>query len=132
MLELPELTARFDTPRPKVLVVDDEFGPRESVSFLLQGEFEVHSADRVDRGLDILSKDTFAVVIMDIRMPQKNGIEGLHELRKIDADVAVIMLTGYGALTTAQEAISLGANEYMRKPFDVEAMLKAVRRHSRE
>lgn len=131
MLELPELIAQ-ETGRPKVLVIDDEFGPRESVSFLLQGEFEVFAADRVDRGLEMLVKDSFAVVIMDIRMPQKNGIEGLEELRKLDTDVSVIMLTGYAALNSAQAAISLGANEYMRKPFDVEAMLQSVRRHAKD
>jgi len=132
MLTSSELTPAPSTTRPKVLVIDDEYGPRESVSFLLQDEFEVHSADRVDNGIELLQKEVFAVVIMDIRMPQKNGIQGLEEVRKIDPDVAVIMLTGYGALASAQVAMSLGANEYLKKPFDVEVMLQAVRRHARE
>jgi signal transduction histidine kinase len=69
-------------------------------------------------------------VVMDIRMPQKNGIQGLEELRRIDPDVAVIMMTGYGALATAQAAMSLGANEYLKKPFDVDVLQAAVRRHA--
>lgn len=118
--------------RPKVLVVDDELGPRESISYLLQEEFEVVAVDRVDHGLEQLAKEIFACVIMDIRMPQKNGIQGLEAMRKIDPEVSIIMMTGYGALATAQAAISLGANEYLKKPFDVDVLQKSVRRHASE
>lgn len=124
-------TSPATTPgRPKVLVIDDELGPRESMSYLLQDEFAVQTADRVDRGLELIRKESFAVVVMDIRMPQKNGIQGLEELRRIDGEVAVIMMTGYGALASAQAAISLGANEYLKKPFDVDVLQAAVRRHA--
>ncbi|MBI2497291.1 MAG: hybrid sensor histidine kinase/response regulator [Opitutae bacterium] len=112
--------------------IDDELGPRESISYLLQDEFEVVAVDRVDRGLALLVHQSFAVIVMDIRMPQKNGIQGLEELRKIDTDASVIMMTGYGALASAQAAISLGANEYLKKPFDVDVLQQAVRRHARE
>ena len=129
---LPVQSAPPVASRPKVLVVDDELGPRESISYLLQDEFEVLAVDRVDRGLDLLAHENFAVVIMDIRMPQKNGIQGLEAMRKIDAEVSIIMMTGYGALATAQAAISLGANEYLKKPFDVDILLQSVRRHAIE
>ncbi len=118
--------------KPKVLVVDDELGPRESITYLLQEEFDVVAVDRVDRGLELIGRESFAVVVMDIRMPQKNGIQGLEEMRKIDPEVSVIMMTGYGALATAQAAISLGANEYLKKPFDVDVLQQAVRRHATE
>lgn len=118
--------------KPKVLVVDDELGPRESISYLLQDEFDVIAVDRVDRGLELIGRESFAVVVMDIRMPQKNGIQGLEAMRKIDPEVSVIMMTGYGALATAQAAISLGANEYLKKPFDVDVLQQAVRRHATE
>ncbi len=120
------------TDRPKVLVVDDELGPRESISYLLQDEFEVMAVDRVDRGLELLARENFSVVVMDIRMPQKNGIQGLEAMRKIDPEVSIIMMTGYGALATAQAAISLGANEYLKKPFDVDMLQQSVRRHATE
>ena len=122
------------SPRPKVLVVDDELGPRESITYLLQDEFEVVAVDRVDRGLDLIERESFAVVVMDIRMPQKNGIQGLEAMRKIDPEVSIIMMTGYGALATAQAAISLGANESMSSPAAISrcafslpsAMVKAI------
>lgn len=125
-------SAPLVTGRPKVLIVDDELGPRESISYLLQDEFEVMAVDRVDRGIELLTRESFAVVVMDIRMPQKNGIQGLEEMRKIDPEVSIIMMTGYGALTTAQAAISLGANEYLKKPFDVDLLQQSVRRHATE
>lgn len=129
----PVLSAPVSAPaRPKVLVVDDELGPRESISYLLQDEFEVIAVDRVDRGLEEISRNSFACVIMDIRMPQKNGIQGLEAMRKIDPEVSIIMMTGYGALATAQAAISLGANEYLKKPFDVDVLQQSVRRHAAE
>jgi signal transduction histidine kinase len=115
-----------------VLIIDDELGPRESMSYLLQDEFDVQTVDRVDRGLELVKHNAFAVVVMDIRMPQKNGIQGLEELRKLDADAAVIMMTGYGALASAQAAMSLGANEYLKKPFDVDVLQQTVRRHAGE
>ena len=118
--------------RPKVLVVDDELGPRESITYLLQDEFDVIAVDRVDRGLELIERESFAVIVMDIRMPQKNGIQGLEAMRKIDPEVSVIMMTGYGALATAQAAISLGANEYLKKPFDVDVLQQVVRRHAAE
>ncbi|MDI1334628.1 MAG: response regulator [Lacunisphaera sp.] len=132
MIDAPSLTPATTATRPKVLVIDDELGPRESISYLLQDEFEVLAVDRVDRGLALITDQAFAVIVMDIRMPQKNGIQGLEELRKLDADASVIMMTGYGALASAQAAISLGANEYLKKPFDVDVLQAAVRRHARE
>ncbi len=132
MLDAPLTSPAAATTRSKVLVIDDELGPRESMSYLLQDEFDVQTADRVDRGLELITRESFAVVVMDIRMPQKNGIQGLEELRRIDPDTAVIMMTGYGALASAQAAMSLGANEYLKKPFDVDVLLQAVRRHAGE
>jgi signal transduction histidine kinase len=130
MLDAPLTSPAPASTRPKVLIIDDEMGPRESMSYLLQDEFDVLAVDRVDRGLQLVKMEAFDVIIMDIRMPQKNGIQGLEELRQIEANAAVIMMTGYGALASAQAAMSLGANEYLKKPFDVDVLLQAVRRHA--
>ena len=67
---------------------------------------------------------------MDIRMPGKDGIEGLREIREIDPVVSVVMLTGYGALETAQQALRLGANDYLNKPFDTSDMKHLVYRYT--
>ncbi|MDA0349282.1 MAG: response regulator [Verrucomicrobia bacterium] len=117
---------------PRVLVIDDEMGPRESLRYLLDEEFQVDVCDRVEAGLEKISQTTFDTIIMDIRLPSMNGIEGLAKVREIDSQVSIIMLTGYGNLETAQEAIKFGANEYVTKPFDIHRMLEIVRKHSKE
>lgn len=111
----------------KVLVIDDEVGPRESLRILLKTDYAVFCAESVDAGIDLLKQHTPDVIIMDIRMPGKNGIEGLRAIRQLDSVVSVIMFTGFGALETAQEAIRLGANEYLKKPFDAFEIRDIVR-----
>ncbi len=118
------------TPPAKVLVIDDELGPRESLRILLKNEFQVFTVADVAAGLRLLQEQHPDVILLDIRMPGMNGIDGLTEIRKLDTDVAVLLLTGYGALETAQEAIRRGANDYLKKPFDAHEMLATVRQHA--
>jgi len=118
-----------DDARPTILVIDDELGPRESLRYLLKNDYQVLCADSVARGLQLLREQAVDAVIMDIRMPEQNGITGLREIRKIDSELAVIMLTGFAALNTAQEAIRHEASDYMEKPFDASEMRNVVRFH---
>jgi len=118
-----------ETISSRVLIIDDELGPRESLRILLKKQYEVVCADSVQKGLELLQEKHPDVIVSDIRMPGVNGIEGLRMIREIDPFVPVIMLTGYGALETAQEAIRLGANDYMKKPFDANDMLAVIRRN---
>ena len=113
--------------KPSVLVVDDEYGPRESIAYTLGGEFTVGTADRGRLALEMVREREYDAVVLDIRMPEMDGIRTLEELRKIDPQVSVIMLTGYGTLQTAQQAMVGGANQYLRKPPDVKELLDAVR-----
>ena len=113
--------------RAVVLVVDDEYGPRESVAFALSTEFTVETAGRAVEALSKIKQREFSAIVLDIRMPEMDGIRALEEIRKIDPLISVIMLTGYGTLLTAQQAMVGGANQYLRKPPDVEELLNAVR-----
>ena len=114
---------------PQVLVIDDEMGPRESLRMLLKPNYQVHTAESVDAGIKILREKQPDAVISDIRMPGTNGIDGLRKIREIDPHVSVIMLTGFGALETAQEALRLGANDYISKPFDAREMRDVISRN---
>lgn len=116
--------------KPLVLVVDDEYGPRESIAFTLSSEFTVDTADRAADALTKLRAKVFSVVVLDIRMPEMDGIRALEELRKIDPFVSVVMLTGYGTLLTAQQAMLAGANQYLRKPPDIAELIDAVRKQA--
>src|SRR3954467_184090 len=114
---------------PQVLVIDDEMGPRESLRMLLKPNYQVHTADCVEAGIKLLKEKQPDAVITDIRMPGASGIDGLRRIREIDPHVAVIMLTGFGALETAQEALRLGANDYINKPFDAREMREVIGRN---
>lgn len=111
---------------PQVLIIDDEIGPRESMRMVLKPKCVVRCAASVEEGLSYLAEDSPDCIIMDIRMPGIDGIEGLKLIRKRDQDVSVIMLTGYGTLETARDAMRLGANDYLKKPFDAEEMTRIV------
>ena len=114
---------------PKILVIDDEIGPRESLRMLLKPDYNVQTADCVGAGLKLLKEKQPDTIVMDIRMPGMTGIEGLRKIREIDPHLSVIMLTGFGALETAKEAVRLGANDYISKPFDAGEMREVIGRN---
>jgi signal transduction histidine kinase len=126
----PAVALSVATEKLPVLVVDDEYGPRESIAFSLSGEFAVDTAERAREALAKVQVRSYAAVVLDIRMPEMDGIRALEELRKIDPNVSVIMLTGYGTLLTAQQAMVAGANQYLRKPPDINELLEAVRKQT--
>jgi len=117
--------------KPRVLIIDDEDGPRESMRMLLKPLYNVVCASSVDEGVDAVREHRPDVVVSDIRMPGTDGIEGLRRIRNVDATVSVIMLTGYGTLETARSAIQLGAADYVKKPFDTKEMLGVIEENVR-
>ena len=102
-----------------VLVIDDEFPVRESLKITLQDEYRVYLAPGGKEGLEILKKEEIDAVVLDIRMPQLNGIEVFKKIRERDDSLPVIILTAFGSLSSAQEAVKLGAFRYLTKPVDV-------------
>jgi two-component system, sensor histidine kinase and response regulator len=117
------------TDLPQILVIDDELGPRESLRMLLKPLYNVDTADCVETGIRLLKEKQPDTIVMDIRMPGMTGIEGLRRIREIDPHLSVIMLTGFGALETAKEALRLGANDYISKPFDAAEMRDVIGRN---
>jgi signal transduction histidine kinase len=115
--------------QPQILVIDDEVGPRESLRMLLKTDYQVHTADCVEAGIKLLKEKKPETIVMDIRMPGMSGIDGLRKIREIDPHLSVIMLTGFGALETAKEALRLGANDYISKPFDAAEMREVIGRN---
>jgi len=96
---------------------------------LLKPSYQVHTAENVETGLQLLQEKRPDTIVMDIRMPGMNGIDGLRKIREIDPHLSVIMFTGFGALETAQEALRLGANDYINKPFDAVQMREVICRN---
>ena len=120
----------LDTKFGTILVIDDEFGPRESLRMLFKDDYTVITAESGDKGIQELKKHNPDVIILDLKMPNKGGLETLEEIRDIDEKVPVIILTGYGDMDAAKKAIHLGAIEFISKPFDIKEMRKIVKRAS--
>lgn len=110
-----------------LLVVDDENGPRQALRILLKEDYRVHLASSADEAIAVLNDEPIELIITDVRMPEKSGVDLLREAKEVSPDVQVIILTGYEQLETAVQAVEYGAFAYMGKPFDNEAMLEIVR-----
>jgi len=111
-----------------MLVVDDEEGPRQSLNMIFNDEFDVTMASSGEEAVRIAESNPFDVVITDIRMRGLSGIDVLREMKRLDKHTQVIVLTAFETLETARQAISLGASEYLKKPFDLEHIQNVVNR----
>ena len=114
------------TSKARILIIDDDYGPRESLRILLKYDYNVVVASSVVEGVALLHSNQIDAIILDNRMPGRTGLEGLADLRAVDDVVSIIMLTGYGTLETACEAFRNQATDFMTKPPDTDAMLDAV------
>ncbi len=107
-----------------VLVVDDEEVIRDFFKRSLTG-YRVITAASGEEAIEIIKKDKPDLVLLDIKMPGIDGIQTLKEIKQIDENIAVIMLSAYATLQTNLEAVRLGAHDSIAKPFDLNEM-KAV------
>jgi PAS domain S-box-containing protein len=114
--------------RPKVLVVDDEMGPRESLRMILKPRYEIATADSGEAALKILSTFRPDLIFMDIKMPQMDGIELLRRIKGADPTIEVVMITAYASLETVKNALTHGAFEYLIKPFSRQDLEETARR----
>jgi len=113
-----------------ILVCDDEEGIRESLKLILEKDYDVIFAETGDEAVKITKESPTDIVILDIKMPKKDGLETLKELKKINPSSKVIIATGYKSTDIAQEAIKLGAADYIVKPFDREKITKIVQKYA--
>ena len=111
-----------------ILVVDDEPAIRESLEILLSdANYKVALAEGGVDGLKKLESDLFDLVLLDVMMPDKNGLEVLEEIGRASPETAVIMITAYGTIENAVRAIKSGALDYVTKPWDNEKLLLDIR-----
>ncbi len=112
----------------KILVIDDEVAIRKALKEIL--EYEQHSVDTAKdgfEGLDKVKTNHYDVILLDIKMPKKDGIEVLESIMQISPETPVIMITGHGTVETAVEALKKGAYDFLEKPLDLNRLLVAVR-----
>ena len=114
----------------KILIIEDEEPIRRVLVRILNEEdsnFEIHQASDGKKGLDLIKKESFDLVLCDIKMPKVDGIELLQRTRKTNLTLPFIMLTGHGNIETAVESMKLGAYDFISKPPDLNRLINSVR-----
>jgi len=113
----------------KILVIDDEQNIRKMLTRVLSPEgFMVKEANNGLEALKRLQEENYSLVLLDLKMPGLNGIETLKEIRENDLNLPVIMMSAYGSIPEAVEAMKLGALDYLIKPFDIEELKIIIKR----
>ena len=111
----------------RVLVVDDEDDFREIfIKRLKKRELNVTGAESGEKALQILDKQLFDVVILDVKMPGMDGVETLREMKRMRPLMEVIMLTGHSTVESAIDGMKLGAFDYIMKPADLDELLEKM------
>jgi DNA-binding NtrC family response regulator len=111
----------------RVLLVDDEPDFLETlVKRLKKRKLEVFAASNGRDALDLLKDTPVDVVVLDVKMPDMDGIETLRQIKKIRSGVEVIMLTGHASVEVAVQGMELGAFDYLMKPMDIDELLYKV------
>ena len=113
---------------PSILIVDDEGGIRESLSALLREEgFEISAAATAEECLALLEQRHFDLVLLDVWLPQMDGLEALERIQSRDDAPMVIMISGHGNIETAVRATKLGAFDFVEKPLSIEKISLVLR-----
>lgn len=113
----------------KVLIVDDEENVRHMLSVLLKKEgYDIETAASAKSAIDKSNKESYDFILSDIRMPQMDGLQFLKKVKKINPNLIVIIMSAYGNVDTAIEAMKLGAYDYISKPFKPDEVLLTLKK----
>jgi DNA-binding NtrC family response regulator len=116
----------------RILIVDDEEKLRHILQLMLERQgFETAQAANGEEALQLINKYNFSMIITDLKMPVMDGMTLLKEIKKIDPDYPVIVLTAFGSIESAADAMEEGALYYFTKPFDEEKIISKVKRYMR-
>jgi len=116
-------------PDDRILLVDDDWQTAEALRKNLQMEgYAADIATSLPEALDMLARGLYPIVLSDLRMPEMSGVELCDEIRRRHPDTEVVILTAYGTIQTAVEAVKRGAYDYLTKPVDTERLLGTLRR----
>jgi DNA-binding response OmpR family regulator len=119
--------ARVKTDKRKILIVDDDKDIVSIVTTMLEDRgWDILAAYGGAAALEIVSTDLPDVILLDIMMPEMNGIEVLKKIRKIDTNARIIMITAFGDVESYLDSMELGAYEYINKPFETKELLQMI------
>jgi len=106
----------------RILIVDDEVSVRESLRFILKDQYKILLAETAREALTLFEREGPHLILLDIILPEMDGIAVLKRIRELDTTIPIIMLTATRTVKTAVEAMKLGATDYLSKPFDIEEL----------
>jgi two-component system, response regulator FlrC len=119
----------MNTPKESVLIVEDDADLREALTDTLQAAgITASGAGNAGEALKLLESREIALVISDVQMPGPNGYELLASIKRVRADLPVVLMTAYGTIAQAVTAMREGATDYIVKPFDAQALIDMARR----
>lgn len=119
--------------KEKILVIDDEISIRASLKGILEDEgFAVDTAETGEDGLYLLKSQNFDLILLDIWLPEMNGLEVLRQLKKMEENPQVVMISGHGTIETAVKATKLGAHDFLEKPLTLEKVVLTVKNALRQ
>src|ERR1019366_10797458 len=118
------------SPKGKILVIDDELDIREGLELLLtlEGGYTVELAANGTEGIHKIESAAYDLVLLDLMMPDMSGMDVLRHVRKTDTETPIFMITAYGSVEAAVDALKLGANDYFSKPWDNEKLIIEIDR----
>jgi len=114
--------------KERILIVDDERGVRESFNMVFKNEYNVFLAENGSEAIDIASKYSIDVILLDIMLPDSNGLDLIEKFKEIDENSEIVMITAVNEVKSAVKAVKLGAYEYVIKPFIVDEVLAIINR----
>lgn len=112
--------------KPTLLVIDDETGPRDALRVILRPFFNIETAESASAAIDVLNSQPIDLITLDQKLPDRQGMDLLQDIKLHHANVEVIIITGYGSLKSAMDGIRHGAAGYLLKPFNVTELLSLV------
>ncbi|SCZ77982.1 sigma-54-dependent transcriptional regulator [Acidaminobacter hydrogenoformans] len=112
--------------KEKILIIDDEADICSSLCFLLEDKYDVKSTVNPALGLAMIQRETFHLVLLDLKIGTVDGINVLGEIKKIDASIQVIIMTAFGSIVSSVDAIKKGAYTYLTKPLNLVELEEAV------
>jgi len=109
-----------------ILICDDEPGVRDSLKLILDKEYTLIYASNGQEAIEKVKKENPTMAIMDVKMPKMGGLDALREIKQIKPNLPILMATGYESSDVASQAINLGADDYLVKPFEREQVQAKV------
>jgi DNA-binding NtrC family response regulator len=115
--------------KPSILIVEDEPKMRRLLELQLAEEgFHARTSPDAETGLQLLGKESFDVIVTDFKLPGMSGLEFLHAVKRVNAELPVVIMTAYGTVESAVDAMKAGASDYVLKPFSLAELVLIIRK----